>query len=245
MDFGKLNVEYRSTSGKNETRRLRATGRIPGICYGMGTKPLPITLVPKELKHALDPEKRANTVIHLTVTGAEGGNQELTVMLREYQTNRLRGDVEHVDLVVVDVNKEIVVEVPIVLTGKAVGVSDGGQLHTEHRTLAVSCKPADIPAKLTVDVTALKIGDAIHVGDLKIPAGVTPKLAPTDSVVSVVAPKVEKVVETAATAEGAAPAEGAAAAAPAGKDAKAPAADAKGGAAKAEAKPAAKEGGKK
>src|SRR6185436_5355553 len=110
---------------------------------------------------------------------------------------------------IVDVNKEIVVEIPVVITGKAIGVTDGGQLHTEHRTLAVQCKPADIPAKILVDVTALHIGDAIHVGDLKIPAGVKPKLAATDSVVSVVAPKVEKVAETAAApgAEGAAPAE--------------------------------------
>jgi large subunit ribosomal protein L25 len=231
METGKLTVEYRTSSGKNEAKRLRASGRVPGICYGSGSTPLPISLVAKELKKALDPEKRQNTVIHVTVNGAEGGNKELTVMLRDYQTNALRGDVEHVDLVVVDLQKDIVVDVPIVLTGKAVGVVDGGQLHTEHRTLAVSCKPSDIPAKIVADITALKVGDALHVSDLQLPAGVKPKLPPGESVASVVAPKVEKVTEAAPTE--AAAAEGAA------KDAKAPAAGGdKAAAAKA---PAAKE----
>jgi large subunit ribosomal protein L25 len=81
MDIGKLIVEYRGTTGKNEARRLRATGKVPGICYGRGAEPLPISLDPSALKKSLDPEKRKNTVIRMTVAGAPGGARELTVML--------------------------------------------------------------------------------------------------------------------------------------------------------------------
>jgi large subunit ribosomal protein L25 len=241
MDTGKLTVEYRKNTGKNESRRLRASGRVPGICYGNGTTPTPIHLEARELKRALDPEKRQNTVINLTVNGGEGGPQQLTVMLKHYDVDAIRRDVEHVDLVVIDVNKEVTVEVPVVLTGKAVGIVEGGQLHTVHRSIAVSCKPADIPVKIVADISPLKIGDVLHVSDIQLPSGVKAALPPTEAVASIVAPQKEKTAAEeaaeAAAAEGAAPAAGAAAAAPAAGDkAAAPAAAAAG--AKAEAKPA-------
>src|SRR5262249_23238143 len=154
---------------------------VPGICYGAGAEPVLISLSAKELKKALDPVKRQNTVISVTIAG-EGEKKELTVMLKDYQLDALRRDVQHVDLVVIDVNKEVTVEIPIVLTGKSVGVTDGGQLHTVHRTLAVSCKPADIPVKVEVSIAALKIGDALHVSDLTLPKGVKAALPPHETV---------------------------------------------------------------
>src|SRR5262249_7577488 len=77
MDFGKLTVEYRKGTGKTEARRLRASGLVPGICYGPGGQPVPISLSARELKKALHPEKRQNTVIHVTVNGGDGGPREL------------------------------------------------------------------------------------------------------------------------------------------------------------------------
>jgi large subunit ribosomal protein L25 len=236
METGKLTVEHRTSTGKNEARRLRAAGKVPGICYGKGVEPVLISLNAKELKKALDPEKRQNTVIRLTLAGE--GAKELTVMLKDYQVDPLRQEVEHVDLVVIDVTKDVTVEIPLLVTGKAIGVIDGGQLHIVHRTLSVTCKPEDIPTKLTVDVSALTIGDVIHVGEMTLPKGVKAVYTASEAVVSVVAPKAEKVTaeDTAAaeaaaaaavTAEGAAAAPAAgAAAAPAKGDAKA---EAKGG----------------
>jgi large subunit ribosomal protein L25 len=215
------------------------TGSVPGICYGAGTEPVPISLSARELKKALDPEKRQNTVIQVTVDG-DGGKRQLTVMLKDYQVDAVRRDVQHVDLVVIDVKKDVTVEVPIVLTGKAVGIVDGGQLHTVHRTLAVSCKPADIPVKIEIDISALKLGEALHVKDLKMPKGVKPAVGMGETIASIVAPRAEKSAAEEA-AEAAAAAEGAAAA-PAAGAAAAPAAGAAAAPAKAgEAKPA-KEG---
>src|SRR5205814_1932461 len=111
-------------TGKNEARRIRAAGKVPGICYGIGQTPLTISLEARALKHALHPEKRQNTVIQMTVTGGDGGAKELTVMLKEYSIDKIRREVQHVDLVVVDVKKDVTVDVPIILTGKAAGFAE-------------------------------------------------------------------------------------------------------------------------
>ena len=121
MDVGKLTVEVRSAGGKNEARRLRAAGKVPGICYGRGGQPLPIALDAKALRGSLDPEKKQNTVIRMTVNGTAEGARELTVMLKDYQIDGLRREVRHVDFISIDVTKDVTVEVPIILTGKPVG----------------------------------------------------------------------------------------------------------------------------
>jgi large subunit ribosomal protein L25 len=233
MEVGKLTVEFRKDQGKGAARRLRATGKVPGVCYGKGVEPLALALDPKALKRALDPQKRQNTVISMTVTGA-GADRVLTVMLKDYQYHAIRHDVEHVDLIAIDPSKDVRVSVPLVLVGKAKGIVDGGQLHTVLRELAIVCRPDLIPAKLEGDVSNLGMGDVLHVSDIKLPEGVKAAVAPTDAVASVVAPHEEKEVKPAeAVAEGAAAPAAGQAAAPAG---------AAGGDKKAEAKPAA--GGK-
>jgi large subunit ribosomal protein L25 len=190
MEVGKLTVEVRTVLGKNESRRLRAEGKVPGVCYGKGVEPMLLQVDPKALKKSLDPSKRQNTVIEMTIAGL---NKTVTVMLKDYQYDKIRQEIEHVDLLAIDVNKEVHIEVPLVLTGKPVGVVDGGQLTIAHRQLTVICKPGDIPAKIEADVTALGIGQALHVSDLKLPAGVRAGLAAHEGLASVVAPRAEKV----------------------------------------------------
>lgn len=233
MEVGKLTVHLRRGTGKGDSRRLRAEGRVPGVCYGAKLdKPLSIVLNAKELKASLDPAKGRNTVINLTVADGNGGpTTELTALLWEYQIDALRRHVTHVDLISIDPEKPIQVEVPLVLVGKAVGTVDGGQIHVERHSLPVRCRPADIPTRFELDITPLKIGDALHVGNVTMPPGVTAAVPEGFTLVTCVAPKVEKeVTETAAvTAEGAVPAEGAAAPAEGEKKEGAAAPAAKGG----------------
>ena len=119
----------------------------------------------------------------------------------------------HVDFLRVDLNEEVEVTVPLVLIGKAVGTTNGGNLHQSMHRVPIAAKPAAIPTKLEVDVTPLDIGDALHVSDLKLGEGVRVLLDAREAIASVVAPKAEKVEEAAAApVEGAVPAEGAAAA---------------------------------
>jgi large subunit ribosomal protein L25 len=246
MEVGKLEAEFRGTIGKSEARRLRNSGKIPAICYGAGHEPLPLALDGAALLKSLDPVKKTNTVLTLSVANAPEGHGSLTVMLRDYQKDAIRGQVTHADFIRVDLTKPVHATVPIVLTGKAEGVKLGGIMHQVIRTLAISCTPDKIPAKLEVDVSALGMNEAIHVSDLKLGEGVKPLVDPGSTICAVTAPKAEKEVAPAAAAEGAtaegaaaAPAEGAAAGAAKPGDAKAAA-----GGDKAAA-PAKKEGGKK
>lgn len=234
MEVGKLSVEYRPTTGKSVSRRLRKAGLVPAICYGAGADPLTLAVNPTQLLKALDPVKKMNTVIELTVDGAPAGAQTLTVMVRDYQRDVLRGDLTHADFVRVKLDQDVHAEVPVVLIGKAPGVKEGGLMHHGIHRLEIACRPHLIPAKIEVDISSLNMGDAIHVSDLKLGEGVRALADAKASVCSVTAPRAEKVeaevaavpgAEGAAAAPGAAPAAaGAAAPAAAGGKAAAPAA---------------------
>jgi large subunit ribosomal protein L25 len=218
MEVGKLNVEFRGDTGKTAVRRLRAAGKIPAICYGGGGEPLALSLDPLLLLKSLDPVKKTNTVLKLTVANAPAGESELTVMVRDYQKDAIRGNVTHADFIRVDLAKPVHATVPVVLVGKSEGVKLGGIMHQVIRTLAIACTPDKIPTKLEVDVTALGMNEALHVSDVKLGEGVRALADGGSTICAVTAPKAEKEVTPAAGAE-AAPAEGAAAApAAAGKE---------------------------
>jgi large subunit ribosomal protein L25 len=252
MQVGQLTVSLRTGAGKGAAHRLRASGLVPGVCYGESTdgriEPLHVTVNVKALKASLDPVRKQNTVINLTIEDGGKSVKTLSALVREYQIHPIRRDITHVDLLAIDPNKEITAVVPLEFVGKPAGVIDGGLLHTVMRSIEIKSKPADIPIKLVLDISPLGIGDVLHVGAIALPAGVKAVTAAREAVISMVAPEIEKAPEAAAVdptvAAPAAPAgkDGKAAPAAAGKDAKAPAGkDAKAPAGKAApAKPAAK-----
>lgn len=239
MQVGKLTVTVRTAAGKGAATKLRASGKVPGICYGASPEgkiePLPIAIDIKALRAALDPVRKQNTVIDLTIEdGAQQGKaRHLHALVKDYQIATLRRDVTHVDLLAIDPNKEVTAEVPIEFVGKPKGAINGGQIRIVLRELAVRAKPNDIPVVLTVDVSPLEVGDVIHVATIALPAGVTSVTNRDLAVVTCAKPEEEKTEAAAATdaaaAAAATPAAGAAPAAGAkdakdGKDAKAAAA---------------------
>jgi len=226
MEVGKLTVTLRSHAGhKGHARKLRTQGKVPGVCYGAsvdGTiEPLPITVDIKALRGALDPVRKQNTVIDLTIEGDGGSKRSLHALVKEYQLHPIRREITHVDLLAIDPNKEVLAEVPLEFVGKPAGAIFGGQVRIVLRRLEVRAKPADIPIKVTVDVSPLEIGDVIHVSALTLPGGVASVTGRDLAVVTCAAPDEEAVTTT--TAEVAPDAAAAAAAAPAAgaKDAKA------------------------
>jgi large subunit ribosomal protein L25 len=259
MEVGKLTVSLRDRSGKGDSRKLRAQGKVPGVCYGASVEgriePLPITVDVKQLRGALDPVRKRNTVISLTIEGG-AGSRALHALVKDVQVDSLRHDITHVDLLAIDPDKEVRAEVPLEFTGKPAGAINGGQIRIVLRSLTVRAKPSDIPVKLTVDVSPLEIGDVIHVSAIALPSGVASVTGRDLAVVTCAAPEEDKVAAEATPAEGAAAAPAAGAAAPAAaaaaasgaKDAKGAAAsgakDAKGGA-PAKAAPAGKPAAKK
>jgi large subunit ribosomal protein L25 len=237
---GKLTVSLRQNSGKGAAIKLRQQGKVPGVCYGASPdgriEPLPIVVDVKALRAALDPVRKQNTVIDLTIDGADGGTRKLHALVKEYQIHPLRRNITHVDLLAIDPNKEVRADVPLEFVGKPKGAIEGGMIRIVLRALEVRAKPSDIPVKLTVDVSPLEIGDVIHVNAIALPSGVEAVTGRDLAVVTCAKPEEEKVEAAAgapdaaaAAAAGAAPAAGAAAAPAAGaKDAKAaPAAAAK------------------
>jgi len=246
MEVGKLTVSLRGRSGKGGSRKLRAQGKVPGVCYGSSVdgriEPLPITLDVKQLRTALDPVRKRNTVINLTIEGG-AAPRLLHALVKEVQIDALRHDITHVDLLAIDPDKEVRAEVPLEFTGKPKGAIDGGQIRIVLRSLSVRAKPNDIPVKLSVDVSPLGIGDVIHVSAIALPGGVHSVTGRDLAVVTCAAPEEEKITAEATPADGAAAAPAAgAAAAPAAGAAAAPAKDAKAAPAAKDAKaaPAAK-----
>jgi len=212
MDFAQVDVEVRTQSGKSGAHKVRAAGKVPGVLYGHKQPPVLIAFDERQLLKSMDKEKRRNTVFALKLNGGESE----TVMIREAQIDPISRRLVHLDFLRISPDDEVHVTVPLVLTGKAVGLQDGGQLHQSVHELRVAAKPAAIPSRVEVDVTHLKIGDALHVSDLKLAAGVRALIDAKDALASVVAPRADK-TEVAATE--AAPAEGAAAPAAGGKPA--------------------------
>jgi large subunit ribosomal protein L25 len=220
MEVGKLTVQRRQQTGKGVARKLRAQGKIPGVCYGheLG-EPVAIAVDTRALKASLDPVKRQNTVIDMTLEDDGQGSRAMTVMVKDYQIDTIRRELTHVDLIAIDTTREVVSEVPVDFAGKAKGLVLGGQLHVVRRTIQVQCTPGAIPDKVVVDISDLDIGGVIHVSDVEMPAGVAAHTPGHITLITCTAPDAgaEEGTEAAPVAE--------AAKAPA---AKAPAAKAKG-----------------
>jgi large subunit ribosomal protein L25 len=209
-----LVVESRAGTGKGVTRKLRAAGRMPAVVYGRGKPARPVTLDPEALAGILRASQSGiNTLIDLRLDGGES-----VVLVREIQRDPVSGSWIHADLFEVDLQQTIQVRVPLHFVGRPIGVENGGILDHPMRELEVECLPRAIPDSIEVDVSALDVGDSLHVRDLTLPAGAKVISDADLAVASVVLPKAEeeKPVE-AAPVEGA-PAEGAAAPAAAAEE---------------------------
>jgi large subunit ribosomal protein L25 len=216
-----LTIELRTDAGKGVARKLRAAGRVPGVCYGANTGVQSIHLDPKPLEKALRTSSAGmNTLFGLKGAGGLGGK---SVLVKELQRDPVSGKLLHADLYAVDLTREIEVAVPLHLTGTAIGLMSGGIVDHQLREIMISCLPTAIPESFNLDVSALDIGDSLHVRDISLPSGVTLVSDPDLSVVSVVVPaKAEEEVAAEAAAAAATTAEGDAAAAAAPAEGAAP-----------------------
>jgi large subunit ribosomal protein L25 len=243
MEFATLSAKPRIADRKSAAKRVRAGGQIPAVMYGPTLKSTPVAVDPAALVKILQGPNGLNTVIKLKLDGTEGGKGDLLVMVREFTHHPVTRQFLHADFLEVKLEEDIDVEVPFHVTGKPVGLVQGGVLHQIYRKLPISARPDNIPASISVDVTSLAMGMGIKAHELPVKEGVRVRLPAEQTVVAVVAPEKDRTEEAAATP-------GAAAAAPAAAGAKAgaaaaPAAGAKAGA-KTDAKaPAAKTDAKK
>jgi len=188
MEEIRLEAQKREKSGKSDTKNLRHQGFIPAVVYGQDKESQTIKLNHKDFMRFLHSHSAENVIINLSVLEGSKKQKERPVLIKEIQFDPLTEDVIHVDFYQVSLTKEIKVKIPIVSKGEAIGVKqDGGMLDHVLWELDIECLPTDMPKDIEVDVSGLKIGDAIHIKDLKIPPRVK-VLAEPDAVVLTVAP---------------------------------------------------------
>lgn len=200
MPNASLTVAVREGSGKGVARKLRAAGRIPGVCYGPQLDTVTVQIDPQALERVLAKSGAGmNTLIDLQVEGG-GVFDGRTVLVKDLQREPIYGVPLHADLYAVDLTQTIVVQVPVHITGIAHGVRVSfGILDHQLREIELECLPTAIPSEIVVDVTDLELNHSLHIRDIALPEGVELRDDPDLSVVSVVMPAAAE--EAAATEE--------------------------------------------
>jgi len=195
----KLTAERRTATGRSAVRKLKAAGSIPAVIYGAKDKPETLQVSKRDVNAMLSHASGENILVELEI----GGKNRLA-LVQEVQHAPIGGGILHIDFHAISVDEVIQADVPIEPVGVANGVKNmGGLLEHNLRSLAIECLPRDLPDSIKVDVSALNIGDAIHVREIPLPSGVTTRIQPDLTAFSVLAPTVEE-EPVAATAEAAA-----------------------------------------
>jgi large subunit ribosomal protein L25 len=186
----KLKAEPRTETGRSAARRLKARGVVPAVVYGGKEKSQPLQVSARDINAMLSHASGENILVELEIAGGKGTK---TALLQEVQHSPVGGDILHVDFHAISMDEKIEASVPLEPTGIATGVKNfGGLLEQNLRSLTIECLPKDLPDKLTADVSALNIGDSIHVRDIKLPNGVVAKVNPDLTAFSVMAPVAEE-----------------------------------------------------
>lgn len=173
---------------KGSLTALRRSGIIPAILYGKKRQPEKIQVACKNLEKAVATEAGINAIFDLTVDGKNEG----VVRIREFQAHPLSRNFIHVDFQAVDLKEKIEVEVPVQIIGKAEGVKLGGVLEQQRRVLLLKCLVTNIPDAISVDVSALQIGQSIHADQIQLPEGVEFPHETNFTIVAVVPPAKEE-----------------------------------------------------
>ncbi len=162
-DNNTLEAQPRTAGNKNEARRVRRGGKIPAVVYGAGQDSLPVAVDPRQVKRILNSETGHNTIFDLALDGGT----KTKAMIVDWQYEPIKGNLLHIDLKRIAMDKKLAVMVPIELIGEPAGVKQqGGILEQMLREVEVECLPADIPSHIDVDVSALVFGKVLRVADL-------------------------------------------------------------------------------
>lgn len=194
METQVIEIEKRTLCGKANARKLRKSGKIPGILYGHKEEPVLMSLDP----HALRLSLQHAGVGRNTLFKLSGVGREVVAMIKDLQKDPIRGTFLHIDFIEVREGDSVIVDIPMVYHGRPAGVVAGGVLQSTQRSLRVSSSPLSIPKSVEIDISNMQIGDVITIGDLTLPDGVKAIFEDKFKVAMVKAPRTDK----AATEEG-------------------------------------------
>jgi large subunit ribosomal protein L25 len=182
----KLTVSERTRLGSPETRRLRKQGLIPGVLYGRG-EPVAICVEERELRRALTGAGGLHSILDVEIDGT--GKSHASI-LKDYQLDKVRGNVVHVDLQEVRLDQPIHATVTVQLTGSedSPGVREGGVLSQPLRELNVEALPLEVPEHIDLDVSQLELNGTLRVADIVVPEGATLLDDPETVIATITAP---------------------------------------------------------
>lgn len=191
----KLTVEKRQPGGKGDARKVRRTGKIPGVVYGREMEPIHVAADYGQVESLFSAISVENTVVDLEVPG---DGEKLRTLVREVQTHPYRSEILHIDFLTVQAGVAVELEVPLELLGTPKGVKDeGGVLEQSLNELPIRCIPSLIPESIEVDVSELDIGDSLSVEDLTVAEGIEIMEEPERTICSVQAPSMAEAPEPA------------------------------------------------
>ncbi len=190
MATATISATPRSETGKGVARKLRAQHNVPGVLYGHHREPQPLVLDGRDFDRLIEHYAAETTVVELTLDG-----QSVRTLIREIQRHPFKRQVLHVDFQALVAGETVTVDIPIVLVGIPEGVRlSGGTLDQVMRELTVEVDPSNIPNHFDVDVSALNVGDSLHVSDINLPEGVEVQDDPETTICVVVPPRVAEEV---------------------------------------------------
>lgn len=190
-----LKAAPRLRSGSGKLKQMRREGWLPSVVYGRGVENSNLKIDAKTFAELLAHSSSDSLLINLDVEG-QGVR---SVFLKTIQHDSLTGHAVHVDFLAVDDKTEITANIPVHLIGEAIGVKGGGILEQYAHTLEITCLPDALPDTIDVNIATLQLGESLHIGDLKLPAGVKATHA-AEVVVAHIGKPASLVAEEAATA---------------------------------------------
>jgi large subunit ribosomal protein L25 len=180
-----LSAEPRDSAGKGAARATRRAGRVPGIIYGDGKEPTPISFEPRELSRAINRAGFFATIVDVSV----GGTVHRT-LAREVQYHPVNDTALHVDFMRVGAGARVTVSAPVSFVNheNAPGLRRGGIVNVIRHSIDIQCAVDAIPDRVVVDLSGMEIGDSIHIETLTLPEGVRAVIGTRDSTIASIAP---------------------------------------------------------
>jgi large subunit ribosomal protein L25 len=179
----KLQAQVRNGAGKGAARKLRASGRVPGVLYGQGQEPVSISVSSQELLHLFHASGGATMLVDLEIDG-----REHLAIPREVQRDHIHSRFIHVDFLAVNRNEKVTLAVEVHEIGEAPGVKLGGVVEHHLREVEVECLPSDVPEGIEADISRLELGDMLRVTDLRPPSGVVILTDADQPIISIITP---------------------------------------------------------
>ncbi len=207
----RLEVQEREQRGSRESRRLRKDGLIPGVLYGRGNEPHPISVPERELRRVLTGTAGLHAILEVVLEGQSATHSSI---LKDYQVDPIRGKIEHFDLQEVRLDQAIQTVVVVELVGESAGTKVGGVLSQVTREIRIEALPLEVPERIELDVSTMEIGDTRRLSDLPPIEGVAflddPETVLANVAVPALVEEPEEVLEEGELAEGEEAPEGAA-----------------------------------